>query len=223
MNKLSNRFLFLLSLFVASAFLGSCKSSSTGPGSSNIKTPGVGSFFITEEQTLDSNGTVISSYFDTATVAQAGLTVMGKTNVVAMNLGVPDLQYYNYEPNGDLSYLTDDAGPEEWGTIPFGSQGMTQLPAQSGSGFHETKTAVGAGTGSVIVNGQSFSTEKVIVTSVFTDTLFNETSQDTTIDTAQFAPAIGWIVSEETPGTRDHILGVMSSTRRSVLVDYKLY
>ena len=224
MSKLSNRYFILFGILFTAAFLGSC-SNSTGPGnSSNITIPHIGSFFVTDYQNFDSNGIMESSYTRTDTFVQAGLTVLGKTNVVGiMASGAADVSYLHYESNGDISFISDDAGFNAWYTYPFATQGTSQLPAQSVSGIHVTKMATGAGSDSVIIKGQSFLTEKIIITKVQTDSLFGQVSTDTTVDTVRFAPALGWVVQENIPGWRDAILGIMWESHNNILIDYKLY
>ena len=224
MNNLSNRYFLFFTCVVTVAFFSGC-SSNTNPSTGTLG-PKAGSYFTTQYKSLDSNGVLVSSYTLSDTIAQSGLSIMGKTNVVAVRSGVPDLAYWNYEVNGDFSVLSDDAGYSAWYSYPFGSQGTIQLPVETpGNGIRITKTATGAGADSVVINGESFYTKKITITTAFSDTdaFSNQVLTQITVDTVRFAPALGWIVSEHTLGTYNPILNYTSNTQVNTLVDYKLY
>jgi hypothetical protein len=230
MSKLSNKYFLLFGVLFTAAFLGSCSSSTTPGSNSSITVPGVGSTFIMDNQTLDSNNVVLSSDTSTETFAKTGQSMFGKSNVVELvdshNGGGSDTTYVNYESNSDISiYISNfpGNGMNAWWTIPFASQSTAKLFDSTASGIHVTVTVAGAGQGTLTINGQSVSTEKATLTMAESDTVAGVVVSMSSVTTAQFAPSLGEIVETDNPATRNLINGQLGTAKHEVVLSYTLH
>jgi hypothetical protein len=229
MNKLSNKH-FIFFAFVLTVFLGSCKTTTSPNSGTTVTVPGVGSFFVTYDESRDSTNAVTSADTSTDTFVQKGLSVFGKTDVEEVlfknssSSSTPDTGYIHYESNGDLSVYEKMSGLNSgWIVYPFGSQGSIKVADTSGVGYHVTATAVGAGQGSVSIKGQSFTTEKVTLTILSSDTTPTQIYNETSVQTIQFAPALGWVVESDSPASRNSFDGSLGDSAHDIIIDYKLY
>jgi len=225
---------FFLFLFAVAVMAG-CKSSSTSPnGSTTLVMPNAGSYYVTVDIETDSTGTLVSSDTTTTTVAQTGLPIYGKTNVLELvedTSGVPeDTVYIHYESNGDVSYHSTP-NPElfgelaGWEIFPFASQQQQTLTAdttEDGETANFTETFLGAGSGTITINGQQFSEQNITgsLKIIETGILYNDTSTST--GTESFAPSLGYLVESRNPGTRDPSTGMMGNSDHSYVIRYLL-
>ncbi len=241
----TNQTLRVLAAFVmaiALTVIVGCHSTTTSPndGGSTIVRHGAGSYFIMERVTRDSTGAIVSTSTTKEMFVATGLTIYGKSDVIAlldssMSGWSVDTSYIRYESNGDVSSyvrpgsLPINGGTSPWITIPFGSQqSVTWLRYDTVSQFsaaHERATFAGAGSGSVTIKGQTFSTENVVSSITLTDTTFGPTNNvfnSSSSSTIFFAPALGDIAAEDQPATRDPMSGQMGTSSHGQVVDYHL-
>jgi hypothetical protein len=97
--------------------------------------PRAGSRYVLHSYELGQGGVMVDSSeaFDTITVAQTGLAVGGKTNVVAMRAQKDtSTAYFHYDTNGDFSFMTasDAHWSMQWRTFPIASKGKMGLPTK---------------------------------------------------------------------------------------------
>ena len=200
-------------------------SSTTSPGTTTVVVPKQGSIFIAYHSAKDSTGNIISSDTEKQTVTMTGLTIYGKTNVIALvqnqNGGTADTTYYHYEDNGDLSAASSSSSL--WITAPFGSQSTLVKRSDTtvqGTHYVTNITAKGAGAGSVSIKGNTFSTQKVSF--IVTDSV-QSTGHVLSSGILNFAPALGFIVIEDDAATRDSFSGALGLASHTQVVDYTLY
>ena len=214
------------SILLTIAFLYAGCSSTTSPGTTTVVVPKQGSIFIAYHSSKDSTGNIVSPDTERQTVANTGLTIYGKMNVVESiqsQDGVAlDTVYFHYETNGDVSVYAAYIG---WLTAPFSSQTTTVHAVDTTiQGTHLVGSITLKGTGSGIIStisikDKSFSTEKVSVT----ESLDAGGYSTVTSTAISFAPALGWIVLEDDAATRDPFSGALGTSSHIQVIDYTLY
>jgi hypothetical protein len=221
--------LVCIAAFAFGAMLADCNSStSVNGGMSVITIPGTGSFFIKYNNGRDSNGVVTGVDTSTETFDKTGIYKLGKYNTEEIvyrynSSTLTGTSYSHYEPNGDVTLYTSLGGVATlgWYTYPFGSQGTSRLfDSVNYEDFRITVTAVGAGSGSVIIKDQLVPTERIVVTTTERDTISGTLYGNYVIDTMQFAPSLGWIVQEDSH--RDNYSGGMKTFAHTGVIDYTL-
>ncbi len=230
---------FSLFLVAIIAFAG-CKSSSTSPGSSEtVVVPNPGSYFVTVDVSIDSTGAIVSTDTSVETFFQTGLSIFGKTNVIELidsaDGSVTDTGYIHYESDGDVSsYAASNVGglslSNGWITFPFASQQPTTFGIDTsfqGQSLQFTEKYTGAGQGSITIEGKQFSEQNINSSgsSILSYNLAGKIISDTSTfgnGTVSFAPSLGEVVEQRTPGAREPITKMMGNSDHSFVIRYVL-
>ncbi len=198
----------LLSVVIVSQW--GCDSDSVTEPTTTVKTspPKAGSTFTFNQVRLDSLGRKISGSDVTHTdsVAETGISIYGKSNVMMTVVGSFGIKkYYNFESNGDISEYVDysDTPPLRsfWVTYPIQSIGaktytlIDTTVTVSGISSRITSKAIVSYEGSsrLPIYDSSLTMIKIKTVGVNTVTSSVQNRTDSLIAYYYFAPSIGYI------------------------------
>jgi hypothetical protein len=249
-QKLSIRFLFILTVFSSSIFFGGCsKDDTTTPPANQTVTPKSGTSYTYAKHEKDSTSGQSPMVTDStiiATVISGGTTFEGKSNVVTLYDDFDTLRY-QIESSNDISIYRSTFGtqgflfvnPSPWLLLPFGSKSTgVQLFAFDTTvtiqgfpvPFHVVGTADYLGTDAITKNGSSFASGgQVKVTITITGNALGTSINVVSAQTYSFDPTIGGYfhstsntsIPDVTVLGQHAVTGSTSSTTK-ILTDFSL-
>jgi hypothetical protein len=220
-------------------FLTGCKSNSTAPNST-VVLPGIGTTYIYDNISYDSNGVITGRDTETMRIVKTNITHAGYNDVAAFSDTYSDnptsigTLYFRFLPNGDLAfealsaYVNSSNGPYGWLTLPFSNHSLQSLSydtAYFSGGREEYDTISFAAhftvTQTLQVQGKILSFDKIaVVTHEGSAAQGAQLSTNNSIGSIMYSPSLGVIGGTgDDSNFRD---GTNQGTDVSTLISYPL-